>query len=52
MKLLIDAEYYLYVAAAGAEYKAGWCADVWTYLSRHGDAKADFQENISDLRGA
>ena len=52
MKLLIDAEYYLYVAAAGAEYEAEWGADDWTYVCRHGDAKAAFQETIGDLREA
>lgn len=49
MKLLIDAELYLFRAAAAAEYEAEWAPDEWTYLCRHGDAKAGFQGIISDL---
>jgi len=49
MKLLIDAELYLFRAAAAAEYEAEWAPDEWTYLCRHGDAKAGFQGIVSDL---
>lgn len=50
MKALIDAEYYLYRAAAACEYEAEWAPDDWTYLCRHGDAKAQFQDAIGEVR--
>jgi DNA polymerase-1 len=50
VKLLIDAELYLFRAAAAAEYEAEWAPDEWTYLCRHGDAKAGFQGIVSELR--
>lgn len=50
MKLLIDAEYYLYRAAAGCEIEVEWQPDDWTYVCRHGDAKAAFQDKIAELR--
>lgn len=49
MKLLIDTEVYLYKAAAASEHEAEWAPDDWTYLCRHGDAKAYFQESIGAL---
>ena len=50
MKALIDAEYYLFRAAAGCEFEAEWAPDDWTYLCRHGDAKAQFQDSIGEVR--
>ena len=50
MKLLIDAEVYLYRAAAACEYEAEWAPDDWTYLCRHGDAKASLQDTIVGMR--
>jgi DNA polymerase I len=50
MKALIDAEYYLYRAAAGSEFEIEWAADDWTYLCRHGDAQAAFQDAIGEFR--
>jgi DNA polymerase I len=50
MKALIDTEYYLYRAAAACEYEAEWAPDDWTYLCRHGDAKAQFQDGIGEVR--
>lgn len=50
MKALIDTEYYLYRAAAASEYEAEWAPDDWTYLCRHGDAKAQFQDGIGEVR--
>lgn len=50
MKALIDTEVYLYRAAAACEFEAEWDTDDWTYLCRHGDAQAQFQEAISEIR--
>lgn len=50
MKLLIDAEVYLYRAATASEWEAEWDDGDWTYLCRHGDAQANFQEVIGDIR--
>lgn len=50
MKALIDTEVYLYRAAAACEWEAEWAPDDWTYLCRHGDAQALFQDTISEIR--
>lgn len=50
MKLLVDTEYFLYVAASSAEYEAEWAPDDWTYVCRHGDARRNFQEVMDGLR--
>lgn len=50
MKALIDTEVYLYRAAAACEMEAEWAPDDWTYLCRHGDAQAQFQDTISEIR--
>jgi DNA polymerase-1 len=50
VKLLIDTEYYLYVAASAAEYEFEWAPDDWTYVCRHGDARANLQEVIDGFR--
>jgi DNA polymerase I len=47
---LIDTELYLFRAAAGCEFEAEWAPDEWTYLCRHGDAKAAFQDCIGQIR--
>ena len=49
MKLLIDTELFLFRAAAASEYEAEWAPDEWTYLCRHGDAKATFQGTVGEL---
>lgn len=49
MKALIDTEAYLFHSAAAAEYEAEWAPDDWTYLCRHGDAQAHFQEQIAEI---
>jgi DNA polymerase-1 len=49
MKALIDAEYYLYRAAAGAQIETEWDTDVWTYVCRHDDAKEAFQDAMADF---
>ncbi len=49
-RLLIDAELLLYRAAAGAEIEAEWAPDEWTFLCRHGDARAAFQDQVASLR--
>jgi DNA polymerase-1 len=49
-RLLIDAELLLYRAAAGAEYEAEWAPDEWTWLCRHGDARAAFQDQVASIR--
>lgn len=51
-QLLIDAEVYLFRAAAAAEVEVEWDADDWTYICRHGDAQAWFQDAIGELREA
>lgn len=50
MKALIDAEVYLYRAASACEFEAEWDADDWTYLCRHGEARAAFQDSIGEIR--
>jgi DNA polymerase-1 len=50
MKALIDTEVYLYRAAAACEFEAEWAPDDWTYLCRHGDAQALFQDAIGEIR--
>lgn len=52
MKALIDTEVYLYRAAAACEVEAEWAPDDWTYLCRHGDAQALFQDAIGEIRDA
>jgi DNA polymerase-1 len=47
MKALIDAELYLYRCAAGAEMEIEWAQDDWTYVCRHGEAQAAFQDQIA-----
>lgn len=49
-KLLIDTEFFLYSAATSAEYETEWAPDDWTYLCRHSDARAAFQESIDAFR--
>jgi DNA polymerase-1 len=49
MRALIDAEYYLYRAAAGAEFEAEWAPDDWSYFCRHGEAQASFQDQIAEF---
>ena len=50
MKVLIDTEVYLYRSAAASEYEAEWGDGDWTYLCRHGDAQAFFQDAIGEIR--
>jgi DNA polymerase-1 len=50
MKTLVDAEWFLYVAATSCEFEAQWGPDDWTYLCRHGDAQALFQDSIGQIR--
>lgn len=50
MKALIDTEIYLYRAATASEYEAEWGHGDWTYLCRHGDAQALFQDTIGEIR--
>jgi DNA polymerase-1 len=50
MKALIDTEVYLYRAAAACEFEVEWAPDDWTYLCRHGDAQALFQDAIGEIR--
>jgi len=47
MQALIDAELYLYRAAAGSEYEIEWAQDEWTYACRHAEAKTAFQDQIA-----
>ena len=50
MKALVDAEWFLYVAATSCEFEAEWAPDDWTYLCRHGDAQGLFQDAIGGIR--
>jgi DNA polymerase-1 len=50
VKALIDTEVYLYRAAAACEMEAEWAPDDWTYICRHGDAQALFQDAIGEIR--
>lgn len=47
MRVLIDAETYLYRAAASSEYEFEMHDDVWTYLCRIGDAKVAFEAEVA-----
>lgn len=49
-KLLIDTELFLYQAASACEYEAEWAPDDWTYLCRHGDARAAFQDHVQEAQ--
>ena len=49
MKALIDTEVYLFRAAAACEMEAEWAPDDWTYICRHGDAQALFQDSIAEI---
>jgi len=46
MKALVDAEIYLHRALAASEVEAEWAPEQWTYVCRHEDAKALFQDSI------
>jgi len=50
VKALVDAEWFLYVAATSCEFEAEWAPNDWTYLCRHGDAQAVFQDSIGQIR--
>lgn len=50
MKVLIDAEVYLFRSATACEYEAEWAEDDWAYFCRHGDAQALFQDAIATIR--
>ena len=52
MKLIVDAETWLYKAAAGAEYEAEFAPDKWTYICDHSDAKDAFTREMDLLQGA
>lgn len=49
MKALIDTEFYLYRCAAGSEQEADWGNDCWTYVCRHDDARAAFEDRMSEI---
>lgn len=49
MKALIDAEFFLYRCAAGAEFEAEWAPNDWTYFCRHGEAQASFQDQVAEF---
>jgi DNA polymerase-1 len=52
MKALIDTEIYLFRAAAACEFEIEWAPDEWTYVCRHGDAQALFQDSIAEIMEA
>ena len=49
MKLLIDAELYLFTYCEACTYEAEWEPDDWTLLVRHGEVKMKLQSEINDL---
>jgi DNA polymerase-1 len=49
MKALIDTEVYLFRAAAACEFETEWAPDDWSYVCRHGDAQALFQDSIAEI---
>lgn len=48
--LVIDAEPYLYTAAAGAEWEAEWEPDRWTFFCDHAKARDTFAKAIDDIK--
>lgn len=49
-RALVDAELYLRRHTAVAEYEIEWAPDDWTYVCRHGQAKAGFQDFLASVR--
>lgn len=49
-KALVDAEWFLRVSATSSEFEAEWAPDDWTYLCRHGEAQALFQDAMGEIR--
>jgi len=49
VKALIDTEVYLFRAAAACEFETEWAPDDWSYVCRHGDAQALFQDSIAEI---
>jgi len=49
-RALVDAELYLRRHTAVAEYEIEWEPDDWTYVCRHGQAKAGFQDFLASVR--
>ena len=50
MRILVDADYYLYRAASSCEYEVELSPDCWTYLVRVDEAKAQFCEEMARLQ--
>ena len=50
MKLIIDAETWLYKAAAGSEYQAEFAPDKWTYICDISSAKDVFNKEMDYLQ--
>lgn len=50
-RAFIDTEFFLYRCAAGAEQEADWGDDNWTYVCRHDDARAAFEEKMGEIMG-
>lgn len=49
MRALIDTEFYVYPCAAGSEQEANWGNDCWTYVCRHDDARAAFEDRMAEF---
>ena len=49
MKLLIDADYIVYKACAGAEYDLDWGNDVIVVASRFSDALANAERDLKKI---
>jgi DNA polymerase-1 len=50
MRALVDAEVYLYRAAAGSEYEVEFSPDSWTYMCSTSEAKTIFEGEINRVR--
>ena len=51
MKLLIDADYIVYKACAGAEDEIDWGDDVITVVSRFSEAMANVERDLTKIKG-
>jgi DNA polymerase-1 len=51
MKLLIDADYIVYKACAGAEDEIDWGDDVITVVSKFSDAMKNVERDLTRIKG-
>jgi len=51
MKLLIDADYIVYKACAGAEDEIDWGDDVITVVSKFSEAMKNVERDLTKIKG-